>query len=416
MAKRLLLLSYAFPPMGLPEAMLCAKRMGNLPGYRADVVTLRPFRPWMRNDLSLLSYTEARFGHVCRIEASPIRVAAFAAAGRLPPLPDPFRVFNDTMLRAAESRNPGDCYALVTWSQWHSVHLVGRVLKRRHPALPWLAHFSDPWSRNSYAAFGYLGRSLNARLERRVLNEADILLFTSEETVRLMAGTDERLRAKSVVVPHAYDPDLYGPVSHRAGAPLTLRCIGAFYGPRTPDPLFKALAVHLQSDLAAATDLCVELIGPMPARMLETPAAKALPPGIVRHVPPVDYLESLRLMRAADVLAVIDAPADESVFLPSKLIDYIGAGQPILGFTPPGASRRLIDDLGGWTADPLDVPGMAAALAASLAVVRERRASGTDAPWGTPVVRERFSVRTIGAAVAGLITALRKRKKKGTAA
>jgi hypothetical protein len=43
----------------------------------------------------------------------------------------------------------------------------------------------------------------------------------------------------------------------------------------------------------------------------------------------VGYQESLKLMSEADALLVIDAPADQSVFLPSKLIDYIGAGRPI---------------------------------------------------------------------------------------
>ena len=42
------------------------------------------------------------------------------------------------------------------------------------------------------------------------------------------------------------------------------------------------------------------------------------------------FAESARRAAAADVLLVIDAPADESLFLPSKLIDYLPAGKPIL--------------------------------------------------------------------------------------
>ena len=43
------------------------------------------------------------------------------------------------------------------------------------------------------------------------------------------------------------------------------------------------------------------------------------------------------------MLLVIDAPADESLFLPSKLIDYLPARKPILGLTPArGASADLI--------------------------------------------------------------------------
>ena len=80
------------------------------------------------------------------------------------------------------------------------------------------------------------------------------------------------------------------------------------------------------------------------------------------RVPPA---EAARAAADADVLLVIDAPSDgPSVFLPSKLIDYLPFRKPILGVTPEdGASARLLHRLGCPVAPPDDIDAIAAALA-----------------------------------------------------
>ena len=75
------------------------------------------------------------------------------------------------------------------------------------------------------------------------------------------------------------------------------------------------------------------------------PLLSQLPPQCVKFLPRVGYLQSLALAKSADLLLNIDAPAATSVFLPSKLIDYIGAGRPIFGITPAGTAARLIQSL-----------------------------------------------------------------------
>ena len=53
------------------------------------------------------------------------------------------------------------------------------------------------------------------------------------------------------------------------------------------------------------------------------------------------------------MVLVIDAPAIESVFFPSKLVEYISFKIPIFGITPPGTAFNIIEKLGGWI-DPQD--------------------------------------------------------------
>jgi hypothetical protein len=126
-----------------------------------------------------------------------------------------------------------------------------------------------------------------------------------------------------------------------------------------------------------------------------------LPEGLVVARPTVKYLESLRLMSEADGLLVIDAPAELSVFLPSKLIDYVGAARPVFGITPRGTAAALIRRLGGWVAEPSDAAAVAAALKDFLAFLRGR--SGGAAPWGDPAVRRGFEAASVSEAFAAIL-------------
>ena len=77
----------------------------------------------------------------------------------------------------------------------------------------------------------------------------------------------------------------------------------------------------------------------------------------------VDYLGSLREMSEADVLVLVEAPAETNLFLPSKLVDYLGAGPPVLAITPSrGPAARLLTDPVDRVMAPENTEGIAAAL------------------------------------------------------
>jgi hypothetical protein len=182
---------------------------------------------------------------------------------------------------------------------------------------------------------------------------------------------------------------LYPPRRAPEDDALRVRYVGNFYGTRTPAPLLRALAALHSSDPSSLDRVFFELVGVTDPNIVESCGAGGLPAGVVSVGPPVGYGESLRLMTEADGLLIIDAPADVSVFLPSKLIDYVGAGRPVLGLTPRGAAARLITRLGGWVADPSDDAAGAAALRSFLDFLRRRRDEGGGV-WGEPDVRREY--------------------------
>ncbi|HLA11550.1 MAG TPA: glycosyltransferase [Pyrinomonadaceae bacterium] len=275
-------------------------------------------------------------------------------------------------------------------------NIIGLELKRRFE-LPWLAHFSDPWVDSPFKTDDRFTKALNARLEREVIDRADRLVFTSGETAELvMKKYEPVLRSKVRIVPHAYEPDLFPLFPINNSSYLTIRYLGDLYQSRTPKPLFQALEILSTTEFELLKRFRFEIVGDVHELDLEQMGLSQLREGLVVIRPRVNYCESLSLMASASGLMVIDAPVpknSESVFLPSKLIEYVGADRPIIGLTPPGTAAYLISRLGGWVADPGSVDEVAEVMRQFLSSVWERR----DEPpgWGRSAVREEFEAKTV---------------------
>ena len=332
---------------------------------------------------------------------------AHRIAQRLLPLygncPDAFRPWRRAA--AARARRDIDTLrpdALVSFGMPMSDHLLALSLRRR-TGLPWVAHFSDPWSDNPFHQTSALEHRVNAWQEKRVIREADAVIFTSQRTLDLvMAKYPDSWRAKAAVLPHAWDmrnvPTGGADTALPPGVHHVIRYIGACYGARSPAPLFAALRLLVEEQPDLLDGVLFEFVGHMSPQFRELPDLKALPDGLVRISGPVDYLTSLQLARQASALLVIDAPSQDgrpSVFLPSKLVEYIGARRPVWGITPSGTSADLIAE---WSpglrasAAPDDVRGIAAVLRDGLVALADERPGYTPgATYGPDDVAQRFA-------------------------
>lgn len=224
-----------------------------------------------------------------------------------------------------------------------------------------------------------------------MVEHADRVIFTSKETLELvMRKYPVAWRDKARVLPHSYEPDQYPRQTEVREGPLIIRYLGNFYGHRSPLSLFQALAKLHRESPALVENIRIELIGNVPPRMLNNHVYRSLPKGIVNIVSTVAYRQSLQLMASADLLLVIDAPGESSVFLPSKLVEYLGAGVPILGIVPPGASASLIGCLGGRVANPARPQEVDCVLRECIDDCWNRRASRPSSLWGVEEVRAEY--------------------------
>jgi glycosyltransferase involved in cell wall biosynthesis len=281
-------------------------------------------------------------------------------------LPDTKWVWKNAAWRKLNSLASTRTYdAFISFGQPWTDHLSGLQFKAEHK-LPWIAHFSDPWSDSPFVKANGWVMKKRLEMEEAVICAADSVVFVSDQTANLvMKKYPADWHSKATVIPHGFEPE--DPAAtmeeHQPARPLEFVYSGNFYGPRTPDTVLDA-AAKLMNDPEFTDQFTIRFVGPIQPDYPE----KAIRMGLktcVKFEGPVSYTASNDYCRQADVLLVIDAPSETpSVFLPSKLVDYQAFNKPILGVTPlQGASSDLIRRLGCQVVDPKDVDGIARALA-----------------------------------------------------
>ena len=402
-----LAVSYCFPPFSFPRSIQVARLLKHLP-HRTVLVCAED--PFASVDRTIEPDAEASLVECVRVR-NPIpawrRMVAMASRRyRVPLLQalDPHGPWMGAALAAVHDYLRGTQQApdiLLTFAQPWIVHRLGLRLKRCLD-IPWIAHFSDPWTDNPYAKSTGLAGTLARRAEAETVNNAECLIFTSDETVELvMKKYPSRLRQKAVVVPHCFspafddDPKLSAPASAKV-----IRSIGNFYGIRTPRPLMDALGILAKESPALVDGWTFENVGSLSPAIKSECGAALSGSGLLRFRDPVSYRESLELMASSAGMILIDAASGCSVFLPSKLVEYIGARRPIFGITPEGTARRLIRELGGTTASPADPAAVSKALGEFLQSLPGNGSRGDSA------FRDRFSVDRITAEVDALMAKL----------
>lgn len=75
---------------------------------------------------------------------------------------------------------------IFTMHETPSSHVVGYFIKKNFPNIKWVGYWSDPWNGDSLRnSRGLLKRLIEERIEKKVINSIDGLLFTTEKTKEL---------------------------------------------------------------------------------------------------------------------------------------------------------------------------------------------------------------------------------------
>lgn len=236
-----------------------------------------------------------------------------------------------------------------------SSHLVAYKLKRSNN-IPWVADFSDPWTQNIYKKYPFRSiKKIDEYLEKKVVYAADRIVFTSQRTKDLfLSKYVDMPESKVRVIPNFYDKTDFQDIkkSHNSDK-CTFVHAGSFYKIRSPEPFFNALDL-LRSEIDIS-NIHVKLVGNM--KGFEYLVEKYDIGNIIEMTGVVSREEANMYLSSADVLLLIDAPSDTpSVFLPTKLVDYIFMEKPILAITPAGTSADVVKATNtGTVVSPLDI-------------------------------------------------------------
>ena len=238
-----------------------------------------------------------------------------------------------------------------------SAHMLG-LWAHQATGLPWVTDFRDPWSENELQPYlpGY--RSVNRRLEARVLAASDRILTVSpplEEMFARLCGDRARVR----LIENGYDPEdvavLPPPETHR----FTISYTGEFSRIRRPDAFIAAIDQLIAAGSIPADEIRVAFAGKDTAKFVpdRLPYEQL---GYLKH----DELSALR--RDTDLLLLIHGDSAQSRGNYSgKIFEYLGCNRPTLAITgPDNVAAQLIARARAGTATSHNLDEIAAAVLA----------------------------------------------------
>jgi hypothetical protein len=321
------ILTGARPTAGLPEDR---RLLEQLPG----IEIIRARAP----EFSLFYRSPAKNRHGGpALRAAPKRGAWHPKAWLVP---DSQALWYPFAVRAALRRAPERRWdAVIATSFPPTAILIAHTLAARLH-VPYVADFRDAWTQYAGAPRRPAPlAALERRLETRVLADAAAVVTVDPQMVAsALARVREGDRPPLYVIQNGYDEeDFEGTV------PADLPCFSIVHTGqlrRGPRPLWEALARTLSAHPSLRGQVHFWQVG-----FVDAAAAEELgtpPEGVTVHlVPPVAQREAIGYMLGADLLLV----EEFGPVMPSKTLQYLRAGRPILALLDRGNVLR--EALGG---------------------------------------------------------------------
>ena len=237
---------------------------------------------------------------------------------------------------------------LVTTGPPHSLHLIGLGLKKKFPQLKWLADFRDPWTEISYykhLKLTKLADRKHRKLEEQVFKNADITLATSYTD----AKNFREKGANAFCVTNGFDLEVGSQKSEvgskNSSTKFTLSYIGVLEQLRNPEILWDLLNDLVQENEDFSNDFQLKFVGRLDDKILE----KIENSSLKRHLINLGYQThdvALEHMKDSTLLLITNFPQESSKgIIPGKIFEYLATGKTILSFGPKEADvERILED------------------------------------------------------------------------
>lgn len=366
--KKVLIITYYWPPAGGPGVQRWLKFAKYLPQYGYEPVVFVPDRPhYPLQDHSL----EKEVSQELRVIKHPIRepysiASIFSkkdtrsiSAGIIPEepqqgfvqklllfirgnffIPDARKFWVGPSVKfLQEYLKENQIEKVITTGPPHSLHLIGQALKRSM-GVRWVADFRDPWTSIGYHQKLRLlpaAERKHQRLEKEVLQEADQVIATSWATAQEFKEiTDTPVQ----VITNGYDVVDFPAVE--LDGKFSISHIGSLLSGRNPENLWRALGELVEENPEFARDLQINLVGAVGESVLKNIHGEALAsylntPGYVPHK------EAQLLQRQSQLLLLIEIDSTQTrAIIPGKLFEYMVSGRPILSVGPEDSDPQKI--------------------------------------------------------------------------
>jgi glycosyltransferase involved in cell wall biosynthesis len=301
--------------------------------------------------------------------------------------PEPEILWAPFALRKARSivRRHGIDSVMVTVPPFSAL-VVGTRLKREFPSLVLVSDFRDEWLSFYLKDFDFQSSEYTRRraetIEREAVEASDLVVAVNrssrDEIRNRYAGEPD---GKFAVVPNGYDPEVFAGFAARKqeSGRMIVTHVGTVY--KTASPRFF---------LDAVDSLPEEIRGRIETRFVGRVAESERPllEGRASRVTTLGFMpqaEALKYLEDTDYLLLT---MTNDISVPGKLFEYMASGKPMLAIAAPGSEvDQILRETGAGVAAP---PGDVGAIRAMLLRAFEAWRGGARLAGGDPESVRRY--------------------------
>ncbi len=226
---------------------------------------------------------------------------------------------------------------VITTGPPHSVHLIGMTLKKEL-GLCWLADFRDPWTSIGYHKSLFMTthtQKKHKKLEAAVLNSADHLIATSHTT----AHEFEILTPSPIhVISNGFEP-IQSQLSassnieeHMKG--FSVLHIGSLLSKRNPDILWECFSELITEEAAFKREFSLHFVGEVSEQVKDRISDYGLTEFVIYHgYQPHSVCRAFQGLGQLLLLLEVNSE-DHRGIIPGKLFEYMASNHPILAIGP----------------------------------------------------------------------------------
>lgn len=286
--------------------------------------------------------------------------------------------------------------AMITTGPPHSMHLIGRALKKSLN-IPWLADFRDPWTNIDFYHELKLTRwadQIHHKLEQSILQRADRVTVISPTMANEFKTIHNR---RYDVLTNGFDTEDYTTDKILLDKKFTIAHIGSLNKARNPETLWQVLEQMTQESTRFSKDLLIRLIGKVDHQVIQSINQYHLD----KHVEYVPYMPHNQIVKVQQqtqlLLLCINQTPNAKGILTGKLFEYMGSRRPIFCIGPcDGDAAEIINKSScGWMADYHDATTMTRILADSYLKFSKQSLNNANA-FISPYSREKLTERLAG--------------------
>ncbi|TYB73110.1 glycosyltransferase family 4 protein [Bizionia saleffrena] len=220
---------------------------------------------------------------------------------------------------------------IITSGPPHSLHLIGLQLKE-NLGVQWIADFRDPWTSIGYhkkLRLTQASQKKHKNLEKQVLTTADKIIVTSNNTKKEF---QQLTKQPITVITNGYDVEK--PQAIVRDSKFSLAHIGSFLSERNPEILWKVLHDLRNEDKDFKSDFQLKLVGAVSDSVVQSISKYSLN-DCLNNVGYVSHNEAIVHQKQTQLLLLVEIDSDETkAIIPGKLFEYMVSERPIIAIGP----------------------------------------------------------------------------------